>query len=218
MFTEPNPHQNQPIASAGADLNSAKAVMIVIHGRGDSAENILTLANEFGRNDIAYLAPQAANHTWYPLSFMAPMDQNEPGITSGLRAVDELVNYAGENGFDASSVYLLGFSQGACLATEYVARHPRKYAGVFGLSGGLIGPPATPRDYKGSLQNTHIFLGCSDIDPHIPVERVHETAEVFEKMHAEVDKRIYEGMGHTVNDDELHHIRQELQKLDGQAV
>lgn len=214
MFTEPNPHQNQPIATAGADLNSAKAVMIVVHGRGDSAENILTLTNEFGRNEIAYLAPQAANHTWYPLSFMAPMDQNEPGISSGLRAIDELINYAGDNGFDASSLYLLGFSQGACLVTEYVARHPRKYAGVFGLSGGLIGPPATPRDYKGSLQGTRIFLGCSDIDPHIPVERVHETADAFEKMEADVDKRIYEGMGHTVNEDELQAIRTQLNEVE----
>lgn len=214
MFTEPNPHQNQPIARAGAELDQAKAAMIIVHGRGDSAENIITLSREFGRDDVLYLAPQAANNTWYPLSFMAPMQENEPGITSGLRAIDELKNYLSENEFDDSAIFILGFSQGACLASEYVARYPRRYAGLFALSGGLIGPPATPRDYKGSLQETPVFLGCSDIDPHIPVERVHETAEALEKMEGKVDKRIYPGMGHTINEDELDAIRMQLNKVE----
>lgn len=214
MFTEPNPHQNQPIAQTGADLEKAKAAMIVIHGRGDSAENILNLAREFLHDeDIAYFAPQAANNTWYPLSFMAAIEDNEPGITSGLRAITEIKDYLANQGFDDSSIFLLGFSQGACLASEYVARNPAKYAGLFALSGGLIGPPQTPRDYKGSLEGTPIFLGCSDIDPHIPVERVHETADVFEAMGADVEKRIYEGMGHTVNEDELNYIKKQLSKV-----
>ncbi len=214
MFTEPNPHQNQPIAQAGADIDKAKAAMIVLHGRGDSAENILNLAREFLHDeDIAYFAPQAANNTWYPLSFMAAIEDNEPGITSGLRAINEIKDYLANHGFDDSSIYLLGFSQGACLASEYVARNPAIYAGLFALSGGLIGPPQTPRDYKGSLEGTPIFLGCSDIDPHIPVERVHETADVFEAMGADVEKRIYEGMGHTVNEDELNYIKKQLSKV-----
>ena len=214
MFTEPNPHQNQPVAQAGAPIESAKGVMIIVHGRGDSAENIITLSRELGNDDITYLAPQAAINTWYPLSFLAPMEQNEPGITSGLKAIQELVDFARENGMSNERIFLLGFSQGACLATEYAARNPAGYAGVFGLSGGLIGPPDTPRDYKGSFPGTHIFLGCSDVDPHIPVERVHETAEVFEKMGAEVDKRIYPGMGHTVNEEELNHVREQLSKVE----
>jgi predicted esterase len=177
--------------------------MILLHGRGASAEDILALSHEFTANDIAYLAPQAAGRTWYPYSFLTPIAQNEPGITSALGVISGLIERAREDGVDARRVAILGFSQGACLTLEYAARHAARYAGVFGLSGGLIGPPGTPRDYAGSLDGTPVFLGCSDVDAHIPLARVRESADVFRQMHASVDERIYKGMGHTVNNDEI---------------
>jgi predicted esterase len=157
--------------------------------------------------DVAWLAPQAAGLTWYPYSFLSPIPQNEPGITSGLGVLAALVHEAADAGVPASRVLLMGFSQGACLVLEFAARHPAVYAGVVGLSGGLIGPPGTPRDYPGSLSGTPVFMGCSDVDPHIPVERVQESADVFRRMGAAVDARIYKGMGHTVNMDELSAVR-----------
>jgi predicted esterase len=153
---------------------------------------------------VAYIAPQASGHTWYPYSFLSPIPQNEPGITSALAVIGRLVESAG---LGAEQVAILGFSQGACLALEFAARNPRRYAAVIALSGGLIGPPGTPRDYPGSMDDTPVFLGCSDIDPHIPVERVRESAEVFRRMGARVDERIYPRMGHTVNEDELSAVR-----------
>ena len=177
--------------------------MILLHGRGASAEDILGLSHEFTSNDIAYLAPQAAGHTWYPYSFLAPIAQNEPGITSALGVISRLIEGARKDGVHARRIAILGFSQGACLTLEYAARHATRYAGVFGLSGGLIGPTGTPRNYSGSLDDTPVFLGCSDVDAHIPLTRVRESADVFRGMHANVDERIYEGMGHTVNKDEI---------------
>ena len=176
---------------------------ILVHGRGASAEDILSLTHELRVKDVAYLAPQAAGATWYPYTFLAPIERNEPGITSGLDVLSSLVDEAGARGVEPNRVVLMGFSQGACLSLEFAARHARRYGAVIGLSGGLIGPPGTPRDYNGSLEGTPVFLGCSDVDPHIPLERVHETAEVFRRMGAEVDERIYPRMGHTVNRDEL---------------
>jgi predicted esterase len=137
---------------------------------------------------------------------LAPIDRNEPGITSGLRVLASLVDEAAAQGVTSSRVVLMGFSQGACLSLEFAARHARRYAAVVGLSGGLIGPPGTPRDYKGSLDGTPVFLGCSDVDPHIPLERVHESADVLRRMGGQVDERIYPRMGHTVNRDELEAI------------
>jgi predicted esterase len=184
--------------------------MILLHGRGASAEDILGLAHELQLNDIAYLAPRAAGRTWYPYSFLAPIAQNEPGITSALGVISRLIEDARANGVDARHIAILGFSQGACLTLEYAARHAARYAGVFGLSGGLIGPPGTVHDYAGSLDGTPVFLGCSDVDAHIPLERVRESADVFRRMHANVDERIYEGMGHTVNKDEIDAIKSVL--------
>jgi phospholipase/carboxylesterase len=199
-----DPHAGQPVLHAGAPTETARLAAICIHGRGASPEDILALAGEIGTDDVAYFAPQASGHTWYPHSFLSPIAQNEPGITSALAMIARLVDSAG---LGADRVAILGFSQGACLALEFAARNARRYAAVIALSGGLIGPPGTPRDYAGSMDGTPVFLGCSDIDPHIPVERVRESAEVFRRMGARVDERIYPRMGHTVNEDELSAVR-----------
>jgi predicted esterase len=181
--------------------------MILVHGRGASAEDILSVAAELRLDDALYVAPQAADHTWYPYSFLMPMERNEPGLTSGLRRISTLIEALRIEGLSTDRVGLMGFSQGACLSLEYAARHAQRYAAVIGLSGGLIGPPGTPRNYAGSLDGTPVFLGCSDIDPHIPRERVHESARVFRALDAAVDERIYPGMGHTVNEGEIAAVR-----------
>jgi predicted esterase len=159
---------------------------------------------------IAYLAPQAANNTWYPYPFTQPLQRNEPWLSSALARVGEMLARIEQAGIPAERTYLLGFSQGACLSLEYAARHARRYGGVFGLSGGLIGPDGTPRDYAGSLDDTTVFLGCSDVDFHIAKERVLESAEVFRRLGAAVTVRLYPGMGHTINDDEIAFVRQIL--------
>jgi phospholipase/carboxylesterase len=197
------PHQDQPVVAAGASLDAAEAAVVLVHGRGATARRIVGMAEEFQHPDVAYLAPQAARNTWYPNSFLAPIDSNEPGLSSGLQAVADAIDEANEAGIPTDRAMVLGFSQGACLASEFVARNATRYGGLAVLSGGLIGPDGTPRDYDGSLEGTPVFVGCSDVDPHIPVERVRETVTVFERMDADVTKRIYEGMGHGVNDDEL---------------
>jgi len=194
---------NVPVLQFGADLASARLAVVMIHGRGASAEDMINLAREIRTADVAFIAPQAPGNTWYPFSFLAPIEQNEPALSRALSTVDGSVRSLAEQGFDSKRVGVLGFSQGACLSLEYAAQHARRYAAIIGLSGGLIGPPGTPRDYTGSFDGTPVFLGCSDIDAHIPLERVHETADVFRQMGANVDERIYEGMGHTVNVDEL---------------
>jgi len=177
--------------------------MILIHGRGASAEDILTIAAELDLADVSYIAPQAGGNTWYPYSFLAPIPQNEPGISSGLGVISGLVESLRGEGVEPERIALLGFSQGACLSLEFAARHARRYAGVFCLSGGLIGPAGTPREYEGSFEGTPVFLGCSDVDPHIPLERVQESAAVCRRLQANVDERIYKGMGHLVNADEI---------------
>jgi predicted esterase len=197
------PHQGQPILAAGAPLAEAEAAMILVHGRGATAESILELGQALYRPGMAYLAPQAAGNTWYPYSFMAPLEQNQPGLDSALRAVDDVLAHVLAAGIPAERIFLAGFSQGACLASEYVARHARRYAGLLAFSGGLIGPPGTSRDYPGDLSGTPVFLGCSDVDAHIPLARVEETARVLADLGAVVDKQIYPGMAHTINEDEL---------------
>lgn len=187
--------------------------MIMVHGRGATAESILTLAPELDRDDFAYLAPQAARNAWYPNSFMAAIASNQPGIDSGLARLAELVEQCVAAGIPHERVMLLGFSQGACLATEFVVRHARRYGGVVGLSGGLIGPPGTVWEYEGSLAETAVFLGCSDVDFHIPKERVQETAVVMQRMGADVTMRLYPGMGHTVNQDEIDFVRRMMARI-----
>jgi predicted esterase len=197
------PHANQPVLRRGPETAAARLAVILVHGRGDSAAGILGLADAFDAPDVMWLAPQAAGHAWYPYSFLAPIPQNEPGLTSGLAVIGHLVETLGAEGIPPDRIVLMGFSQGACLAQEFAARHARRYHAIVGLSGGLIGPPGTPRDYHGSFDGTPVFLGCSDVDAHIPVERVHESAGVFRRMGAAVDERIYPGMGHTVDADEI---------------
>ncbi|TSD15660.1 phospholipase [Haloglomus irregulare] len=199
---EVGPHQGQGITTAGADLADAPAAVVLAHGRGASARGILGMADEFAVEGVAYLAPQAARNEWYPNSFLAPVEANEPGRSSGLRALDDAVGRAVEAGIPHERIVLGGFSQGACLAAEYVARNPRRYGGVIAFSGGLIGEELDGT-YPGDLAGTPVFLGCSDVDPHIPEERVVATRDALEAMGADVDMRLYEGMGHTVNADEV---------------
>jgi predicted esterase len=203
-----DPHRDQPVLHRGAALSDAKAAMVMVHGRGASAEDILMLARELNRDDVAYLAPQAAGHTWYPYSFLTPIEQNEPYLSSALRLLADVLATIDAAGIPAERTILLGFSQGACLSVEYAARNARRYGGIAALTGGLIGPNGTPRDYPGSLDGTPVFIGTSDPDPHIPVARVEESKRVLEGLGAFVDLRIYPGMGHTVNRDELKAVRE----------
>lgn len=198
--------------TAGPAARDARLTMILVHGRGASADDILSLGLELRLDDVALVAPQAADSTWYPNSFLKPISENEPHLSSALGVLSRLIAECQGQGVGPERIALLGFSQGACLSLEYAARHARRYAGVFGLSGGLIGPPGTPRDYDGSLASTPVFLGCSDIDPHIPLARVQESAEVFRRMGAAVDERIYTRMGHTVNADEIAAIRDAVRR------
>ena len=197
------PHQGQPLVRAGTPLDEAEAAVVLVHGRGATARSIVRMAESFHRPGVAYLAPQANRNTWYPNPFTAPVESNEPGRTSGLRAIADAVD---EAGVPTERVMLLGFSQGACLGSEFVARNPRRYGGLAALSGGLIGETVDPADYEGDLEGTPAFFGCSDVDPHIPEERVHASADVFERLGADVTKRLYPGMGHTINQDESEHV------------
>ncbi|HLQ62631.1 MAG TPA: hypothetical protein VK131_12295 [Candidatus Acidoferrales bacterium] len=199
--------------SAGAPLDRAPAAVLALHGRGAGARDILVLCMELERPGLAYLAPEADGGAWYPMSFLAPLADNEPYLSRALAAVGAGLADLERAGLAAERVVLLGFSQGACLATEYVARSARRYGGLVGLSGGLIGPPGTPRDYAGSLEGTPVFLGCSDPDPHIPRERVLETAEVLRRLGGAVTDRLYPALGHTVNEDELEAVRSLLDAL-----
>jgi predicted esterase len=206
-FTPDDPHRNVTIRHAGPEPADARLSLVMLHGRGAPASDILGLAGEFGFDDIAYLAPEDAGREWYPRTFLAPIDQNEPNLSSALRLVATIVETLGEAGVGAERVGFVGFSQGACLSLEFVVRHPRRYAVVGALSGGLIGPPGSSWPDAGPLEGTPVFVGCSDVDPHIPLARVRESADVFRRRGAVVDERIYPRMGHTVNRDELDALR-----------
>ena len=201
------PHDAEPLRSAGTPLGSGRAAMIMIHGRNAGPENILELARLLPHPDFSFLAPSAAGGTWYPLSFMAETARNEPGLSSGLEVILELVRSIEAQGVPRRRIILLGFSQGACLSSEFAVRHASRFGGVVALSGGLIGPPGTVWNYPGSFEGTPVFLGCSDVDSHIPKARVDESAVVFSGMGAMVTERIYPGMGHQVNEDELEFVR-----------
>jgi len=209
----PDPHAAQPVLSVGPPPERAAATLVMLHGRGSTAEDILSLYPELGVDDIAALAPQAAGYTWYPHSFLAPMDSNQPYLDSALRKLASIVDDLLTRGVPADRIALLGFSQGACLTSEFLARHPRRYGAAMVLTGGVIGPPGTPRDYPGSLAATPIFLGCGDPDPHIPFARVLETEAVFQRMGAAVELRRYPGRPHTISADELDACRALLRRL-----
>ncbi|UWG47530.1 putative esterase [Halanaeroarchaeum sp. HSR-CO] len=200
------PHDDRPLVTAGTSLDAASAAMVLVHGRGASGRGIVRSMEPIQREGLAMLAPQAAGNTWYPNSFLVPVEQNEPGRSSGLDAIDRAVTQATAADIEPSRIVLLGFSQGACLASEYVARNPRRYGGLAALSGGLIGETVDEDSFTGSLEGTPVFLGCSDVDPHIPVERVDVTASVFEALDGDVTKEIYAGMGHSVNQAEYDQV------------
>lgn len=210
-----NIHSTQPVLAAGAPLEEARAAVIMIHGRGASAEDILTLAPEIDLGNLAFLAPQAANNAWYPQRFIAPVEQNEPWLTAALDLVGALIEHLNAAGLPTERVALLGFSQGACLALEYAARNPQRYGGLFALSGALIENGDKPRAYSGSLADTPTFLGCSDVDFHIPLDRVQRSSELLRGIGADVTEQIYPGMGHTVNADEIAHVRAVLERMVG---
>lgn len=201
-------HASTPVYTTGAALDGARAAVILIHGRGASADSMLSLAAEFKQGDVAYLAPQAAANTWYPQRFIVPKELNQPYLDSALAKIDALVAHVEAEGLAAEQIVLIGFSQGACLAAEYAATRQRRYGGVIVFSGGLIGEEGKPLIYprddaSGGLEGTPIFFGSADVDSHIPQGRVHESAAVFESLGANVTTRIYPNMGHTVNDDEI---------------
>jgi phospholipase/carboxylesterase len=205
-------HANQPLYTAGVPLESAQAAMI-LHGRGASAQDILSLTGYFDPGGIAYLAPQAAGAQWYPNRFIAPIASNEPWFSSAIACIEAILAQVQEAGIPVARTFLLGFSQGACLALEYAARYPQPYGGVFGLSGALIENGDQPRTYTGSLAEAPVFLGCSDVDFHIPLDRVLRSAQLFRDLGATVTERIYPGMGHTVNDDEIGVIQELLSRI-----
>jgi predicted esterase len=212
-MVDSGPHQGQPVLSAGLPLDHSRVAMVLVHGRGATAESMLELADALARPHFAYLAPQAAANSWYPNSFLAPLASNEPGLSSGIKAIADVLARVAAAGIAPERTMLGGFSQGACLALEYAARHAQRYGGLVGLSGGLIGPDDTPRDYPGSLAGTPVFLGCSDVDPHIPKARVEHSAAVLRRLGASVTARLYPGMGHTINEDELAAVRSMMDAL-----
>jgi predicted esterase len=203
-------HSFENVHFAGAPLQTARRAMILVHGRGGSAQDILTLSRFFEAdgsqntaNNIAFLAPEATHNTWYPNSFLAPLQSNEPGLSSGLQVIQDCFAHVQSFGISAAETYLLGFSQGACLALEFAARTAQRFGGILGFSGGVIGPDGTPRNYAGNFAETPVFLGCSDRDPHIPKVRVEETAAIFTNMGAKVEMKLYPNMQHTIIQDEI---------------
>jgi predicted esterase len=211
--TASGPHAGQPVLTTGKPLGQSPVVVIMIHGRGAGPENILELASALAQPDVTYLAPAAANNTWYPYSFMSDIARNEPYLSSALSVVKSLVSQVEASGIRRDRIVILGFSQGACLTTEFAIRNASPFGGFVAFSGGAIGPPGTKWDETGRFDGTPIFFGCSNVDPHIPEPRVIESAELCERMGATVTRRIYPGMGHLVNDDEIAWARALLESL-----
>lgn len=197
-------HNPNNFLTAGQPLETASKVMIMVHGRGGSARDILSLSEYIDDKSFAFIAPEATQNTWYPYPFTRPIADNEPNLSSAMEVLSSLrARLQSDYNLNASQLYWFGFSQGACLVAEFVARHALPYGGVFVLSGGLIGPDNTPRDYEGSLGRTPIFLGCSDVDSHIPKQRVLDSSAIFERMGATVTMRLYPNFPHSINEDEL---------------
>jgi len=202
------PHLTQPVYSAGAKLEEASGALLLLHGRGATADAILSLATYLDFPTFAYLAPQAEGYTWYPNRFIAPVEQNEPYLSAGLAKIEAIVKEVESHCIPVDKIFIGGFSQGACLATEYVVRNPRRYGGLLVFSGGYIGPLDEQRHPSGNFNGMPAFLGCSDPDPHIPLQRVKETSALLQAMGAKVTEKIYPNMGHTIIDDEIALARQ----------
>ena len=202
-MTNTNSAHTKKIVAAGKNIKEAEKVLIMIHGRGGSAEDILSLADHLQVKDFALLAPQATGNTWYPYSFMVPPVQNEPWLSSALAVLKEVVNDVIAQGVPAEKIYFLGFSQGACLTLEFVTRNATKYGGVAAFTGGLIGDKIYRENYKGDFNGTPVFIGSSNPDPHVPVERVYATTNILKSMNAAVTEKIYDNMGHTISQDEI---------------
>jgi phospholipase/carboxylesterase len=198
-----DPHKDTPVRHFGKALTEAAGVVILLHGRGGSAEDILSLAREINFSELAYLAPQAAGNTWYPNSFLAPIAENEPWLTSALRKVESTLRMANEAGITTDRIVIAGFSQGACLGTEFVRRHPQRYAGLIAFTGGLIGPPGADLSHEGDLAGTPAFFGSGDPDPHVPWQRVQQSATIFTEMGAAVTSRRYANRPHTISREEI---------------
>ncbi|MCU0513065.1 MAG: phospholipase [Anaerolineae bacterium] len=213
MTTQMDYHHNQPVVKRGELLENATAALLMVHGRGGGPASILPLVAHVTVPGFAYVVPQANGFTWYPNRFIAPRASNEPYLGSALATLGDLLTQFEAAGIPPEQTILLGFSQGACLALETAARRPRRYGGVVALSGGLIGAPGELIGYPGRLDGTPVFIGCSDVDDHIPVARVHESADLLAGLGAQVEKRIYPGMGHTVNQDEMDFVRGLMQSL-----
>jgi len=208
-----DPHRNQPVLASGQSLDSAKVAVILVHGRGASATDILSLSEELDHPELAYLAPEAAGNTWYPYSFLAPIETNQPWLNSALSFLGKVVGRVVAAGIPRHKVALVGFSQGACLATEFVARNATRYGALIAFTGGLIGPPGTSFNYPGDVSGTPCFFGSSDPDPHVPWERVKESASVFSALGGVVMLRRYPGLPHTINSDEIEEAKQLLSRL-----
>ncbi len=201
-------HEGQPILRVGVPLNDAKAVMLMIHGRGATPQSILSLADEFTTADFAYLAPQAADSSWWPQRFIAPVAANQPYFSSALATIDSVVKQIKAAGIPSQKLILLGFSQGAVLALEYSARYTQRFGRVVGLNDGLFGPALDRDNYKPEFAGTPVFLGCSDVDFHIPKARVEESSVMLRELGAAVTMRLYPNMGHTVNANEIEFVNQ----------
>ena len=196
-------HNPENVFTDGVDINQAEKVVIAIHGRGASAQSILSLSTYFELPNLHWIAPQATNNTWYPYSFMESREKNEPWLSSALELLDAILDKVKASGFEDNQIVFLGFSQGACLASEYVARRARKFGGLIAFSGGLIGPEIDKSLYSGNFDGMPAFIGCSDHDFHIPESRVHDSANLLTSLGANVEAIIYPNMGHTIIEDEI---------------
>lgn len=208
-----NVHMKEQTKLHGASFSESKAFVLSLHGRNQSPETILEVADRIGHEGVHYAAPQAFQNSWYPQGFMAPIGKNEPNLTYALEVCRAIVEQWTEKGVPPEKIVLMGFSQGACLASEFAIRHPRRYGGILIFTGGLIGPESTNWPIKGSFDGTPVFLGTSDVDDWVPVERVHESAAMFIKMGAKTEKRVYKGMDHLVNDDEIEAARKMIKQI-----
>lgn len=209
------PTIGQAVLRAGSTVSEAHAAVVLLHGRGAQAGDMIELSERFRLEGVAYLSMQAPGNTWYPFTFLHPVEQNEPSLTFALQSMQRVLGVLQDEGISSDRTMLLGFSQGGCLALEYAARHPVRYGGVVGLSAGLVGPPGTVWDTEDSLDGTPVFLGCSDVDTHIPRERVVESAEALGRMGGNVDMRFYDGMPHTINLDEMEMVGEMVGEMKG---